>query len=40
MFELPVSIRAFGAQDTFKTESLHRIDKYTRNARTFYNLNR
>ncbi|KAH8120523.1 hypothetical protein DFH11DRAFT_1560461 [Phellopilus nigrolimitatus] len=35
-----VSIRAFGAQNAFKTESLHRIDRYTRSARTFYNLNR
>ncbi len=35
-----VSIRAFGAQDAFKTESRKRIDHYTRPARTFYNLNR
>lgn len=35
-----VSIRAYGAQDAFKGESLTRIDRYTRTARTFYNLNR
>lgn len=35
-----VSIRAFGAQDAFKTETLSRIDRYTRSARTFYTLNR
>jgi hypothetical protein len=35
-----VSIRAYGAQDRFKLESYHRIDRYTRAARSFYNLNR
>ncbi|EJD04272.1 uncharacterized protein FOMMEDRAFT_106872 [Fomitiporia mediterranea MF3/22] len=35
-----VSIRAFGAQDMFKSETLARIDRYVRSARTFYNLNR
>jgi len=35
-----VSIRAFGAQSKFGTESLARIDRYTRAARNFYNLNR
>ncbi|KAF7978858.1 hypothetical protein HWV62_44329 [Athelia sp. TMB] len=35
-----VSIRAYGAQSAFMGESLIRIDKYTRAARTFYNLNR
>lgn len=35
-----VSIRAYGAQDAFKGESLKRINNYTRSARTFYNLNR
>ncbi|KAF8477848.1 hypothetical protein JB92DRAFT_2801159 [Gautieria morchelliformis] len=34
------SIRAYGAQDAFKTESLKRIDGYTRPARAFYNCNR
>lgn len=34
------SIRAYGAEDQFKDEALGRIDKYTRTARTFYNLNR
>ncbi|KIK71390.1 hypothetical protein GYMLUDRAFT_254610 [Collybiopsis luxurians FD-317 M1] len=34
------SIRAYGVQETFKAESLRRIDKFTRAARTFYNLNR
>lgn len=34
------SIRAYGAQDAFRKESYARIDKYTRAARTFYNLNR
>ena len=35
-----VSIRAYSAQDVFKRESLDRIDKFSRPARTFYNLNR
>ncbi|KAI5124482.1 hypothetical protein M0805_008364 [Coniferiporia weirii] len=35
-----VSIRAFGAQNAFRRESMYRIDRYTRSARTFYNLNR
>ncbi|KAF9553875.1 multidrug resistance-associated ABC transporter [Agrocybe pediades] len=35
-----VSIRAYGAQDTFRQESLSRIDHYTRVARMSYNLNR
>jgi hypothetical protein len=34
------SIRAYSADKAFLKESLHRIDKYTRAARTFYNLNR
>ncbi|KAG9103574.1 hypothetical protein FRC06_009826 [Ceratobasidium sp. 370] len=34
------SIRAYGAEDQFRNEALKRIDKYTRAARTFYNLNR
>ncbi|KAL0950639.1 hypothetical protein HGRIS_007427 [Hohenbuehelia grisea] len=34
------SIRAYGAQDAFKKEMMTRIDRYTRAARTFYNLNR
>ncbi|KAL0950645.1 hypothetical protein HGRIS_007433 [Hohenbuehelia grisea] len=34
------SIRAYGAQNDFKTELRSRIDKYTRAARTNYNLNR
>ncbi|PBK89813.1 ATP-binding cassette transporter [Armillaria gallica] len=34
------SIRAYGVQDTFIQESMSRIDKYTRTARTFHNLNR
>ncbi|PPQ64837.1 hypothetical protein CVT24_008202 [Panaeolus cyanescens] len=34
------SIRAYGAQESFKTQSLTRIDHYTRIARTSYNLNR
>ncbi|KAJ6479017.1 P-loop containing nucleoside triphosphate hydrolase protein, partial [Mycena sanguinolenta] len=35
-----VSVRAFGAQTKFTAESLSRIDRYTRAARNFYNLNR
>ncbi|KAJ7758122.1 hypothetical protein DFH07DRAFT_818757 [Mycena maculata] len=35
-----VSIRAFGAQSKFGIESLVRIDRYTRAARNYYNLNR
>ncbi|KDR68699.1 hypothetical protein GALMADRAFT_146052 [Galerina marginata CBS 339.88] len=35
-----VSIRAYGAQEFFKAESLIRIDHYTRISRTSYNLNR
>jgi hypothetical protein len=38
--DIPASIRAYGAQSTFKEESLRRINHYTRAARTFYNLNR
>ncbi|KAJ8594877.1 hypothetical protein M405DRAFT_759938 [Rhizopogon salebrosus TDB-379] len=34
------SIRAYGAEDAFKQESLNRIDRYTKSARMFYNLNR
>ncbi|KIJ62401.1 hypothetical protein HYDPIDRAFT_94464 [Hydnomerulius pinastri MD-312] len=34
------SIRAYGAQEAFIKESLARIDRYTRSARMFYNLNR
>ncbi|QRW00073.1 ABC transporter transmembrane region [Ceratobasidium sp. AG-Ba] len=34
------SIRAYGAEDQFKDEALKRVDKYTRAARSFYNLNR
>ncbi|KAF7367211.1 ATP-binding cassette transporter [Mycena sanguinolenta] len=34
------SIRAYGAQNSIIKISLDRIDKYTRTARTFYNLNR
>ncbi|KAJ7283157.1 P-loop containing nucleoside triphosphate hydrolase protein [Mycena rebaudengoi] len=36
----PVSVRAYGAQDKFGVESLSRIDRYTRNARASYNMNR
>ncbi|KAH7340935.1 hypothetical protein B0J17DRAFT_612426 [Rhizoctonia solani] len=35
-----ISIRAYGAEGQFKNEALTRIDKYSRAARTFYNLNR
>ncbi|TDL29986.1 P-loop containing nucleoside triphosphate hydrolase protein [Rickenella mellea] len=35
-----VSIRAYGKQNSFKIESMTRIDRYTRVARSFYNLNR
>ncbi|KAH7912982.1 hypothetical protein BJ138DRAFT_1225912, partial [Hygrophoropsis aurantiaca] len=34
------SIRAYGAEQSFKQKSLTRIDRYTRSARMFYNLNR
>ncbi|KAK0208414.1 hypothetical protein DFS33DRAFT_1411920 [Desarmillaria ectypa] len=34
------SIRAYGVQEAFARESLSRINRYTRTARTFYNLNR
>jgi hypothetical protein len=34
------SIRAYGAQNSIINISLERIDKFTRTARTFYNLNR
>ncbi|KZT67065.1 P-loop containing nucleoside triphosphate hydrolase protein [Daedalea quercina L-15889] len=34
------SIRAYGAQDTFKKESYIRINRYTRASRAFWNLNR
>ncbi|KAH9911186.1 P-loop containing nucleoside triphosphate hydrolase protein [Fomitopsis serialis] len=35
-----VSIRAYGAQDAFKEVSYQRIDRYTRAARTFWDLTR
>ncbi|KAF7348320.1 Multidrug resistance-associated ABC transporter protein [Mycena sanguinolenta] len=35
-----VSVRAFEAQSKFAAESLSRIDRYTRAARNYYNLNR
>ncbi|KAJ6621777.1 hypothetical protein B0H10DRAFT_2015711 [Mycena sp. CBHHK59/15] len=35
-----VSIRAFSAESKFKVESLSKIDRYTRAARNYYNLNR
>lgn len=34
------SIRAYGAQDAFKTESYKRINRYTRASRAFWSLNR
>lgn len=34
------SIRAYGAQPAFKKEIAHRIDRYLRAAKSFYNLNR
>ncbi|EMD39557.1 hypothetical protein CERSUDRAFT_111872 [Gelatoporia subvermispora B] len=34
------SIRAYGAQDSFRQESFRRINRYTRAAVPFYNLNR
>ncbi|KIK08096.1 hypothetical protein K443DRAFT_672979 [Laccaria amethystina LaAM-08-1] len=34
------SLRAYGVENTFRNESLKRIDYYTRAARTSYNLNR
>ncbi|KIJ62235.1 hypothetical protein HYDPIDRAFT_176581 [Hydnomerulius pinastri MD-312] len=34
------SIRAYGAQKAFQEESLDRIDRYTKSARMFYNVNR
>lgn len=34
------SIRAYGAEQTFRTETLRRIDRYTRAGRAFYDLNR
>lgn len=37
---IKASIRAYGAQNSFMQESYKRIDKYTRTARTYYNLNR
>jgi len=37
---MPASIRAYGAEAAMKAESMRRIDKYTRAARSFYNLNR
>ncbi|KAG1747913.1 uncharacterized protein EDB91DRAFT_1245381 [Suillus paluster] len=36
----PASIRAYGAEDAFKQESLDRIDRYSKSGRIFYNLNR
>jgi hypothetical protein len=36
----PASIRAYGAQEAFKKESMTRIDKHVRASRVYYNLNR
>lgn len=35
-----MSVRAYGAQEAFKSESLRRINGYIRPARSFYNCNR
>nr|GAT43190.1 ATP-binding cassette transporter [Mycena chlorophos] len=35
-----VSVRAFAAQDKIKADSIAKINRYTRAARSFYNLNR
>lgn len=35
----PASIRAYGAQEAFKQQSLRRIDLYSRTARAFYSVN-
>jgi ABC-type multidrug transport system fused ATPase/permease subunit len=35
-----ITIRAYGAEETFIQESLRRIDSYMRPTRSFYNLNR
>ncbi|KZS96558.1 P-loop containing nucleoside triphosphate hydrolase protein, partial [Sistotremastrum niveocremeum HHB9708] len=35
-----ISIRAYGAQEAFRKESIKRIDNYTRAARTYWNVNR
>jgi ABC-type multidrug transport system fused ATPase/permease subunit len=35
-----ISIRAYGAQTAFRTDTQGKLDKYTRTATTFYNLNR
>lgn len=35
-----MSLRAYGAQEAFIQESMKRLDRYTRAASTFYNLNR
>lgn len=40
LFRSLVSIRAYGATEAYKEESLRRIDDYTRVARTYWNLNR
>jgi hypothetical protein len=34
MADLAVSIRAYGATETFKEESMQRIDRYVRSARS------
>jgi len=39
-YRFAVSIRAYSAQQFFKTESLKRIDHFTKVGRTSYNLNR
>jgi len=40
MRSFQVSVRAYGAQQSFKEESMKRIDMYARTARTSWNLNR
>ena len=37
--QLTASIRAYGAQAAFRSESYKRIEDYTRSARMFYNIN-
>lgn len=40
LYSLSASIRAYGVQEAFTVDSLRRIDKYTRAARIYFNLNR
>ena len=40
LIDITASIRAYGVEERFKAESMHRLDGYIRPVRNMYNLNR